>query len=208
MGHGNNHSKDRQMRLRIAQEAARLMLEGGIKDFYIAKRKAAEHLGAPDTRNMPRNQEIQAARQEYQRLFQSHRQPDDLRRLRRAALQAMQFLADFQPLLVGSVLEGSAGAHSDVNLHLFCEQPEEVGLFLARHRVPFTERDRRLRYTKEVYRTLPVYAFVAGDIPVELTVFPLDGQRQPPLSPVDGRRLRRASMATVQQLLEEEEATG
>ncbi|VAW83329.1 hypothetical protein MNBD_GAMMA14-2230, partial [hydrothermal vent metagenome] len=36
-----------QMRVRIAQEAARLMAEQGITDFYVAKRKAARHLGAP-----------------------------------------------------------------------------------------------------------------------------------------------------------------
>ena len=53
--------RDQQMRVRIAQEAARLMTEEGIHDFYAAKRKAAQHLGAPDTRNMPRNLEVEAA---------------------------------------------------------------------------------------------------------------------------------------------------
>ncbi len=58
-------SRDQQMRVRIAQEAARLMSEEGVQDYYAAKRKAAQHLGAPDTRNMPRNQEVEEALHEY-----------------------------------------------------------------------------------------------------------------------------------------------
>ena len=99
--------RDQQMRTRIAQEAARLMSEEGIQDFYAAKRKAAQHLGAPDTRNMPRNQEVEAALQEYQRLFRGEQQTGHLRVLREAAVQAMRFLAGFKPRLVGSVLSGA-----------------------------------------------------------------------------------------------------
>lgn len=190
------------MRRLIAQEAARVMEEEGIKDFYAAKRKAAERLGAPDTQNMPRNTEVEEAREEYLRLFRSARQPNRLAALRRGAVQAMELLADFQPRLVGSVLSGAAGEHSDINLHLFAATPEEVGLYLDERGIPYEQGDRRLRMDRDSYRSYPVYAFRAGDMAVDLTVFPREGLRQSPLSRIDGRPERRAGAAAVRGLLD------
>ena len=184
--------RDQQMRTRIAQEAARLMSEEGIQDFYAAKRKAAQHLGAPDTRNMPRNQEVEVALQEYQRLFRSEQQTGHLRVLREAAVQAMRFLAGFRPRLVGSVLSGTAGRHADINLHLFADTPEEVSLFLMDNSIPFHPAQKRLRISREAWQEFPAYEFMAGDQAVELVVFPCEGRREAPRSPVDGRPMRRA----------------
>jgi len=193
--------RDRQMRQRIAQEAARVMAEEGVRDYYAAKRKAALHLGAPDTQNMPRNTEVHEALEAYQRLFRADSQPECLMALRRAARQAMVFLERFQPRLVGSVLSGSADAHSDVNLHLFADTPEEVALFLMESNIPFESAERRLRLNREEGRDFPVYRFMAGDHPVELTVFPVDGLRQAPRSALDGKPMRRANLAALEELL-------
>ena len=189
------------MRTRIAQEAARLMSEEGIRDFYAAKRKAAQHLGAPDTRNMPRNQEVEAALQEYQRLFRGDRQNDHLRALRESAVQAMRFLAGFRPRLVGSVLSGTAGQHADINLHLFADTPEEVSLFLMENSIPFRPAQKRLRISRETWQEYPAYEFVAGDHAVELVVFPREGRREAPRSPVDGRPMQRARVEEVEALI-------
>ncbi len=198
-------SRDQQMRVRIAQEAARLMSEEGVQDFYVAKRKAAQHLGAPDTRNMPRNQEIEAALQEYQRLFMGDQQTEQLRALRETAMQAMQFLADFQPRLVGSVLSGTAGLHADVNLHLFADTPEEVSLFLMDNNIPFEPSVKRLRVAREQWEEYPAYQFMAGDHPVELVVFPTEKWREAPRSPVDGKPMQRARLEELELLIMETE---
>jgi hypothetical protein len=193
--------RDQQMRTRIAQEAARLMSEEGIQDFYAAKRKAAQHLGAPDTRNMPRNQEVEAALQEYQRLFRGEQQTSHLRVLRKAAVQAMRFLSGFKPRLVGSVLSGTAGRHADINLHLFADTPEEVSLFLMDNNIPFHPAQKRLRINREAWQEFPAYEFMAGEQAVELVVFPREGRREAPRSPVDGRPMRRARVEEVEALL-------
>ncbi len=126
------------------------MADEGLHDFYAAKRKAAQHLGAPDTRNMPRNNEVEAALEEYQRLFQGEQQTQHLYALRTAALQAMHFLSAFNPRLVGSVLSGRAGQHADINLHLFADTPEEVSLFLMESHIPFEESLKRLRVARDI----------------------------------------------------------
>ncbi len=196
-------NKDKQMRQRIAMEAARILADSGLSDFHAAKRKAAVRLGAPDTRNLPRNTEIEQALVEYQRLFQGETQPSRLRQLRESAREAMRFFADFQPRLVGPVLSGSANGHSEVQLHLFAGAAEDVVFFLMDQNIPFKESEKRLRYSRDDSATFPVYRFVAGEVAIELTVLPLDGLRQAPRSPVDGRPMQRATLSVVEGLLAE-----
>jgi hypothetical protein len=45
--------------------------------------------------------------------------------------------------------------------------------------------------------------FVADDLEVEATVFPRDGIRQSPLSPTDGRPMKRADRTEVEMLVDE-----
>lgn len=194
-------TKDTRVRLLVTQEAARIMAEEGISDYLVAKRKAAERIGAPDTRNLPGNREIQEALIEYQRLFGGSERPALLRRLRETAVEAMQFLDRFQPRLVGSVLHGTATEHSDVNLHLFAETPEELVFFLLEHDIPHEVSERRFRFGREDYVSVPVYRLVAGDIAVDLAVFPRKGLREAPRSRIDGLPMERAGIALVQEML-------
>lgn len=199
MGNG----RDGQNRIRLAQEAARLMADEGVRDFATAKRKAAERLGLPANRYLPTNVEIEEALVAHQRLFRAHSQPARLRRLRETALQAMRMMAEFQPRLVGPVLAGTADTHSPVNLHLFAETPEQVNLFLLDRHIPHEWDERVLRLSADQQERYPLCRLLAGDVMVEMTVFPLKGLRQAPLSPVDGRPMRRAAITEVERLLKE-----
>ena len=189
------------LRAAVAEEAARIMREQGVDDFLLAKRKAAERLGVTDASILPRNTEIEAARIAHQRLFAADRHEADLAGLRRAALEAMRLMSDFQPRLVGPVLSGTASGHSEINLHLFCESPETVSIRLEERGVPHEVVERRLRYERDRVVIYPAVRFVAGRQTVDAVVFPIDGIRQSPASPVDGRPMRRASAAEVEALL-------
>ncbi len=190
------------LRHMLANEAARLMDEHGIEDFGLAKRKAAERLGLTDRGSLPRNAEIEAALLERQRLFGGARHTDSLQRLRRAARNAMVMFAGFEPRLAGPVLTGTASENADVELHLFADSPEQVSFQLMRDDIPHELTERRLRRDDD-YVNYPAYRFVAGDTPIEATVFPLIGLRQAPRSPVDGRPMRRASLREVESMLDD-----
>ena len=189
------------LRQAVAEEAARIMREQGVDDFLLAKRKAAERLGVTDASILPRNTEIEAALVAHQRLFAADRHEADLAAMRRSALEAMRQMSDFQPRLVGPVLTGTASAHSEINLHLFTESPEAVSIRLEERGVPHEVLERRLRYERDRVVTYPALRFVAGRQTVDAVVFPLDGIRQAPPSPVDGKPMRRASAAEVEALL-------
>jgi len=199
-------ARARERRTRLAHEAARLMAEGGIRDYRQAKRKAAERLGIHDDASLPRNREIEEALREYQRLFLGQRQPRDLRLRREAALQAMEFLARFQPRLVGPVLEGTADASTPVSVQLFSDDADAVARFLDEAGIPAESRSRRLRLDRAREAEVPLWLFAAQDLHFELTVLPSVALRQAPLSNVDEKPMRRASAAQLRQLLEEEPA--
>ncbi len=200
-----SHTKKGQvMRLRLAQEAARLIDEHGLRDYHHAKRKAAEHLGAPETHHLPSNAEVEEALAEHHRLFMGERHPVALARLRRTALDAMALLEGFQPRLVGPVLSGTAGENTAITLHVFSDTPEALVFRLLDHHLPFTEGEVRLNSGRHGERreiTLPTFGFFAGEAEIELVVFPLKGLRQPPASPVDGRPMERATPEEVALLL-------
>lgn len=193
-------SRDARMRERLVQEAARIMAVEGVRDFSQAKRKAALHLGAPGTTNLPQNREIQTALHEYQRLFGGEQQAVAVQRLRETALEAMGFFAAFKPRLVGGVLDGSASAESPVDLHCFADTPEDVVLFLLDQGIPFDTEEKRLRFDDD-YDFVPTHRFVAGETAINLSVFSGRGRQQPPRSPVDGRPMARAGRAEVEALL-------
>ena len=189
------------MRQAVAEEAARIMREQGVDDFLLAKRKAAERLGVMDASILPRNREIEAAMVAHQRLFDADRHESELAALRRAALEAMRLMSDFEPRLVGPVLAGTASGHSEINLHVFSESAEAVSIRLEERGVPHEVLERRLRYERDRTVSYPAVRFVAGRQAVDAVVFPLDGIRQSPASPVDGRPMRRAGVAEVEALL-------
>ncbi len=188
------------LRSAIAQEAARLMAEHGIQDYLVAKRKAAERYGVVDGPLLPKNTEIEAALVSRQRLFGADAHASSLQEQRRVALQAMRLLEQFAPRLVGPVLAGSATEFADIQLHLFSDSAEAVCMYLMDRRYEYEVFERRVRLTAERQVQVPTVRFEMGDETIEAFVFPGEGIRQAPISPVDGRPMRRASIQEVSEL--------
>ena len=178
------------------------MAEEGVRDFQMAKRKALGRLDLPD-RHLPSNEEIHTALAQHLNLFYSDRVARDLRRLRALAIEAMRFLVAFDPRLVGSVLHGTVTPESGIDLHLAANTPEEVDLLLQEHNIPHTQGERRLRFGADRYETFPTYCLTADGVTIELCVFTPQAAREPPLSPVDGRPMKRASLREVEALLDQ-----
>ncbi len=189
------------LRRALAQEAARIMIEHGIEDFGLAKRKAAERLGVTDQAVLPKNTEIEEAVADHQRLFGADTHAGELAELRRTAVSAMRLLDGFEPRLVGPVLTGTATPHSEIHLHVFADTPEAVALRLLDRGIPHRVAERRVKVQRDESAAFPSIRFVAGEHAVDATVFPKDGIRQAPFSPVDGKPMRRASLAELESLM-------
>ena len=189
-----------ELREQWAEQAARLMADGQGLDCEAAKRKAASDLGCTPGHDEPSCDEVEGRLREYQRLFRPG-QADVLRLMRQEAAQAMRFLADFEPRLVGSLLSGTADQNSPITLHLFADAPEQVMLHLLNADVPYREGQRSLRYRDGSLRAYPLFSFMAGNHAVDLVVMPIKAMREPPAGYGEGGAMERASLRKVERLL-------
>jgi hypothetical protein len=198
---GKNRSRrDDNLRRHLAYLAARLMAEEGVADYGTAKQKAARQAGLVDANLLPDNREIEAALREFQDLYQSDRQPAQLRRLREVAVKVMRDFADFRPALVGSVLNGTANQFSEVTLQLFTDDPKALTLFLLNRRFRFESDERRVRLG-DGWADLPLIHLEVEGVPVTLTVYSRDDERTVPRLRGDAEGPARARREEVEALL-------
>ena len=187
-------------RSRIAHLAARLMAEDGIEDYALAKRKAARQAGMRDSRQLPTNEEIDAALHTYQQLYQESEHRSRLKQLREKALGAMRALAQFNPYLTGSVLSGNAGKYADIDLQLYTDNVKALELYLIDRRIPYRTAQSRL-YSGEHVRTVPVFTVNDGGVDIQLTVLSTRDLRAPLKTSLEGKALERAKTQAVEALL-------
>ena len=185
----------------VAQEAARIIVDHGIRDYRLAKQKAVERLGVSGRGSLPGNAEIEAAVADHLQLFGGESHADHLRLLRTAALSAMELLAAFSPRLVGPVLVGTADENSAVNLHVFADSAEAVAMELAALGVGYRSYERRLKSRRGQVDTYAGFEFRHAHSEIQATVFPVDGIRQAPMSPINGKPMKRVGADGVQALL-------
>lgn len=185
----------------IAQEAARIIVNQGVRDYRAAKIKAADRLGLNFRGSLPGNPEIERAIEEHHQLFGGESHTELLRSMREAALSAMRMLETFTPRLVGPVLAGTADENSAVNLHVFTDAPEAVAMQLGDLQIQYRPYERRLKSRHNQAATYAGFEFQHEAAHVQATVFPIDGIRQAPLSPIDGKPMDRADVTRVTNLL-------
>lgn len=187
----------------VAEEAARLIYEEGMRDYRLAKLRAAEQLGvSAHGSSQPTNEEIEAAIHQRIQLFDAETQPALLREHREVALEAMDFLQAYNPYLTGAALEGTSSPHSAVTLYLSADGVEEVMFFLEDQHIPFQVHERRTRLGNKKQEYFPLLRFYVDDVEVELMVFPHDDRfASAPISPITGKAMKRADRKKVAALL-------
>ena len=196
------NSESERARQVLAQEAARIIVDHGVRDYRVAKQKAAERLGVGTRGSLPGNAEVESAVAEYLQLFGGDSHADLLRLMRTAALSAMELLAQFSPRLVGPVLAGTADENSAVNLHLFADSPEMVAMEIGDMGISFRSYERRLKSRRGQVEMYPGFEFSHRSETIQATIFPVDGIRQAPMSPIDGKPMRRIDSDSLQSLLD------
>jgi len=189
------------MRAEVAAEAARIIATEGQHNYRAAKKKAAERIGVSERLALPSNIEVKDELRRYQDFYGGSAHVNNLDQLRQTAVQAMQLLDEFNPRLVGAVLDGTANAHSRIALHVFSDSPEFVVLFFLENGEPFKQEQRQIRWFNGDHRTVPLIVFELGESVVELTIFEPVHLRQAPPSPIDGKPQHRANLIEAECLL-------
>src|SRR5664279_5094360 len=189
-----------QQRMRIAGAAARLMAEDGINDFAVAKRKAAQNLGLPESTQLPVNAEVEAELRIYQRLFQDEEQIVRVDYLRQKASEIMTIMQRFNPYLTGSVLDGTAGRYAEIDIQLFTDSAKDVEIFLLNQQIDYEHSIPRSD------RAEAVLTIQSDDATANLIVYPCKEERIA-FKTRDGRIRPRIRLDALEQLLTTTRAT-
>jgi hypothetical protein len=188
------------LRAEIAAAAARIIAEDG-SDYGSAKRKAAKQiLGDNKVPGdlLPDNSEIEEEVRIYNELFFGDTQPARLLHLRRLALRLMEDLAQFKPHLTGAVLNGTAGEHSDIHLHLFADSAKDVEIYLLNKNVNFEVSESS--HFAERNKTVEVVSFMWQKEGVHLTLYEHDDIR---IQQKTGAERRIANADTIRRMIDQ-----
>jgi hypothetical protein len=166
------------------------MAEHGIHDHALAKRKAARQLGVTSASLLPGNDEIDEAFKAYQALFEADSHEQDLDILRQQAVDVMDVLARFHPVLTGGLAQGVASRHSDIELEVYSDSSKEFEQFLLNADIAFKSEERR---------TGSYFTLFAEPVDVEVRILPVQTLQSAPRDA--GETRRRMTAEQLRQLL-------
>lgn len=195
------------LRARIAAEAARLMYEEGVKQYFTAKRMAARRLlGKVAGKRMryrpadlPSNGEIRDALLALAELAEGSRRTRRLFAMRVIALEAMRQLLPFEPRLIGSVSTGHIRRGSDIDIQVFTDHEESLERHLGGLQWYFEKELATIHKFGEVREY--VHFHVVDAFPIELTVYSIRELRFRPKSSTDGKPIVRVGAAALERML-------
>lgn len=178
----------------LAQEAAKIIATEGVRDYKLSKLKAMERIGNSYHGSLPSNVEIEHAIFSYHNTFSINHQAL-LYELREVAYTVMQWLENFSPYLVGSVLEGTANTATPINIHIASDTLESVieELQLRELRPSIGECGLKIN---GVVTYLPKLIFDYESYEIELIIFDLRQQHQKPKS--KDQSIRRMSLKSLE----------
>ncbi len=198
----NNSSEIRQT---LAKEAARLMYQEGVSQYFDAKKMAAKRIfgsgGAKGMqyrpKDLPSNGEISIEIAKLVELLEDG-QEERLFAMRATALKIMKSLTPFQPRLIGSVSTGRIRKGSDIDLHVFTDSIEELENHIDDLQWQYSKKQVAIKQGNGFIEYTHIY--IKTDFPVELSVYPLLELRVTGRSSTDAKAIRRLKIIDIERL--------
>ena len=192
------------LRRRIAWETAKLLYSSLDPEYFSAKRSVARRItmNRVHPRNLPSNREIREQIEILAGMHALHRRRERLASMRRAAFDLMQFLRDFRPRLVGSVLSGEIRPESEIDIHLFSDDVESV-LSALEDSGDVDYRVDEKKVEKQGEDRVFTHVRFFNSYPFDLAVHPFSDEGRRFRSPTTGQPIDRADIEQVEQLLRE-----
>jgi predicted nucleotidyltransferase len=114
---------DFELKYRVAREAATLLYFGAEKEYKQAKEKAAQTFGV---HFLPSNLEVALELDKIAEENEGEKRRERLIQMREEALEMMNLLNLFCPVLIGSVWRGTIKQGSDIDLAVYADDPEQI----------------------------------------------------------------------------------
>jgi predicted nucleotidyltransferase len=111
------------LRKKVAREAANLLYFRAEKEYKQAKQKAAKTFGV---HFLPTNLEVAMELENIADENEGKARQEHLIQMRKEALNLMRILKAYKPLLIGSVWRGTIRNGSDIDIVVYCDEPDDI----------------------------------------------------------------------------------
>ena len=203
---GSRHNSSSPIRRTLAREAAAIMYNEGVKQYFDAKRMANKRLlsrggmkaGQCRPKDLPSNGEISAELAKLVELLEDDKD-QRLLALREAAVAVMRELNEFSPRLIGSVSTGRIRQGSDIDLHVFTDSIESLEATLQH--LQWVYEKETVTIKKGTLFVDYIHIFLEAEFPIELSVYPRSELRIVSRSSTDGKPIKRLTLSDVEGLV-------
>lgn len=174
------------------------MAEGSEDEYLHAKERAMMMLGLSDQTRLPSNKKIRGW---VRRITEDELGVDEVNRrvkeMREIAVAIMDIIETNDPFLIGSTLSGEIRCTSDIDLHAYSDNFEEIIDLLKEWGYEGIEAEL-VENRKGSFVHLK---WIEQGYPVEITVYQWKDREVVQMSSVTGRPMKRADIFAVQNLL-------
>ena len=157
----------------VANLAAQLIMEEGIKDYLFAKKKAAKSLGLNENVSLPTNSQIDKAIDDFNKIFNPNIDIEFLQQFKTQALEVMNIFKNFKPHLMNQLSQGIIPKFPEIKINLFADNLKDVEYVLLNSELSydFKEVKMNIKEGKPSIKSIPTIYLDNLSIPAEIKVY-------------------------------------
>ena len=163
----------KNIKVSVANLAAQLIMEEGIKDYLFAKKKAAKSLGLNENVNLPTNSQIDEAIDDFNKIFNPNIDIEFLQQFKTQSLEVMNIFKNFKPHLMNQLSQGIIPKFPEIKINLFADNLKDVEYVLLNSKLSydFKELKMNIKEGKPSIKSIPTIYLDNLSIPAEIKVY-------------------------------------
>ena len=160
-------------KLSVANLAAQMIMEEGIKDYFFAKKKAAKSLGLNENVSLPTNLQIDKAIEEFHKIFNQDTNIEFLEHFKDQALNVMDLFKGFKPHLMNELTKGIIPKFPEIKINLFADNIKDIEYVLLNSEISyeFSETKMYKKSGKNSIKSVPTIYLDNLPIPAEIKIY-------------------------------------
>ena len=163
----------KNVKISVANLAAQLIMEEGIKDYLFAKKKAAKSLGLNENVTLPTNSQIDKAIDDFNKIFNSNIDIEFLQQFKTQALEVMNIFENFKPHLMNQLSQGIIPKFPEIKINLFADNLKDVEYVLLNSELSYDFKEVKMnaKEGKHSVKSIPTIYLENLSIPAEIKVY-------------------------------------
>ena len=163
----------KNIKVSVANLAAQLIMEEGIKDYLFAKKKAAKSLGLNENVSLPTNSQIDKAIDDFNKIFNPNIDIEFLQQFKTQALEVMNIFKNFKPHLMNQLSEGIIPKFPEIKINLFADNLKDVEYVLLNNELSYDFKEVKMntKESKHSIKLIPTIYLDNLSIPAEIKVY-------------------------------------